>query len=104
MLNASNLLKSAAVAGLLGLGFAGVTATPAAAETYETHCNGFGDCYRMRCNDWHEDCERIGYYNSDYDRNHRRWVCNSDGDNCRWSYYDGYRYDDEPGVNFGFHF
>ena len=110
MLNASNLLKGAAVAGLLGLGALGASAVPASADTIETRCSGYGDCYRVRCDDFHEDCVRIGYYNSGYYNgyynNGRRWVCDADGDDCHWVYYNGYRYRyyDRPGVSFGFHF
>jgi hypothetical protein len=105
MLNISNIMKSAAVAGLVGLGFAGASATPAAADSYETRCSGYGDCYRVRCDDDGDNCYRTGYYGSDYYREHdyyggRRWVCDSDGDNCHWSYRNYYR----PGVSFGFHF
>lgn len=108
MLNASNLLKGVAVAGLLGLGALGasaVGAVSASADTIESRCNGFGDCYRVRCDDYHEDCVRIGYYSSGY-TGYRRWVCDADGDNCRWVYDNGYRYRyyDRPGVSFGFHF
>ena len=108
MLNASNLLKGAAVAGLLGLGALGASAVPASADTIETRCSGFGDCYRVRCDDYHEDCVRLGYYSSGYyNPGYRRWVCDADGDNCRWVYDNGYyryHYYDRPGVSFGFHF
>ncbi len=104
MLSTSNLLKSAAVAGLLAFGVTGAAVTPASADTIETRCNSFGDCYRMRCNDWHEDCVRMGYYRSDYDRDRRRWVCDADGDDCHWQYYDGYRYYNRPSIHFGFGF
>jgi len=106
MLNASNLLKGAAVAGLLGLGALGASALPASADTIETRCNGFGDCYRVRCDDYHEGCVRIGYYSSGYySPGYRRWVCDADGDNCHWAYHDGsYHYYEHPGVSFGFHF
>lgn len=107
MLKASNLLKGAAAAGLLALGAIGASAVPASADTIETRCSGYGDCYRVRCDDWHQDCVRMGYYRSDYDRPGRRWVCDADGDNCHWAYSDYYRdhyYYDHPGVSFGFHF
>jgi len=103
MLNVSNLLKGAAVAGLLGLGAIGATAVPASADTIETRCNGFGDCYRVRCDDWHEDCVRIGYERSYYSSG-RRWVCDADGDNCHYAYYGERHYYDRPGVSFGLHF
>ncbi len=109
MLNASNLLKGAAIASLLGLGALGASVVPASAHTIETRCSGFGDCYRVRCDDYHEDCVGLDYYNSGYyGSSYRRWVCDADGDNCRWVYDDGYRYRyryyDRPGVSFGFHF
>ncbi len=104
MLNASNLLKSAAIAGLVGFGAMGAAVAPASADSIETRCSSYGDCYRVRCNDWHEDCVRTGYYRSDYDRDRRRWVCDADGDDCHWQYYDGYRYYNRPSVDFGFRF
>jgi hypothetical protein len=105
MLNASNLLKGAALAGLLGLGGLGATAIPASADTIETRCNGFGDCYRVRCDDWHQDCVRMGYERSEYYYNSgRRWICDADGEDCHWAYYGDHRYYDRPGVSFGFHF
>ena len=82
---------------------------PASADTIETRCSGYGDCYRVRCDDYHEDCVRMGYYNSGYYNNgYRRWVCDADGDDCHWVYDNGYHYRhyyyDHPGVSFGFHF
>jgi len=105
MLRTSNLLKGAAGAGLLVLGALGASATPASADSIETRCNGFGDCYRVRCDDWHQDCVRVGYSRSDYYGSNRRWVCDADGDDCHYAYYgDRYRDYDRPGVSFGFHF
>jgi len=106
MLSTANLLKSAAVAGVLTLGGLAASAVPASADTYETRCNGYGDCYRVRCDDWHNDCVRMGYYRSDYyHRNDRRWVCDRDGDDCHWAYYgDRDYYYDRPHVGFGFNF
>jgi hypothetical protein len=107
MLNMSNLLKGAAVASLLGFGALGATVTPASADTIETRCNGFGDCYRVRCDDFHDDCVRVGYYSSSYSHAGRRWVCDADGDDCHWAYYnDDYYYHHyyRPGVSFGFRF
>lgn len=106
MLRTANLLKGVAAAGLLTLGALGASATPASADSIETRCNGFGDCYRVRCDDWHQDCVRIGYYRSDYYGSNRRWVCDADGDDCHWAYYGSryYRDYDRPGVSFGFHF
>jgi hypothetical protein len=104
MLNISNIMKSAAVAGLVGLGFAGASATPASADTFETRCTSYGDCYRVRCDDFHDNCYRTGYYGSDYSGS-RRWVCDEEGDNCHWAYSDGYYHHYyRPGVSFGFHF
>lgn len=103
-MNVSKFLKGAAVTGVLSVGLMSASAIPASADTIQTRCNSFGDCYRVRCDDWNRDCVRIGYYNSDYYRGNRRWVCDYDGDNCHWSYYDGYRYYDRPGVSFGLRF
>lgn len=108
MLSATNLLKSAAVAGVLTLGGLAASAAPASADTFETRCSGYGDCYRVRCDDWHNDCVRVGYrgdyYRSDYYHHDRRWVCDADGDDCHWAYYGDRYYDYGPNVGFGFHF
>ncbi len=104
MLSTANLLKSAAVAGVLTLGGIAASAVPASADTIETRCNGYGDCYRVRCDDWHNDCVRMGYYRSDYYHRDRRWVCDADGDDCHWAYYGDRDYYYGPHVGFGFHF
>ena len=107
MLKTSNLLMGAAVAGLLGLGAVGVSTVPAKADTIQTRCSGYGDCYRVRCDDDGDYCTRLGYYNSGYYGNgYRRWVCDADGEDCHWVYYNGYYRHDyyRPGINFGFHF
>jgi hypothetical protein len=55
-----NILKTAAVAGLIGLGVSATTATPAAASNY-TRCGAYG-CYTVHCS-WRGNCYRTsGYY------------------------------------------
>ena len=102
-------LKSAALAGLIGLGFAAAIATPAKADHVYTRCDRDGDrCWRVRC-DWDgDDCRRIPIYSAydpswRYDRrtydpdrerfyryhhyDYRRgmWVCDGSSEYCRWS-------------------
>lgn len=61
-------LKTTAIAALLGLGMAGAATTTASAYTIKTRCTG-DDCVRLQCNDWGDNCFRIGYYERyDYDR------------------------------------
>lgn len=61
-------LKTMAIAALLGLGVAGAATTSASAYTIKTRCTG-DDCARLQCNDWGDDCFRIGYFERyDYDR------------------------------------
>jgi|SRR5215472_3725684 len=105
MLKFSNTLKRTAFAGALGVaavvGFAGA----ASARDY-TRCDADGDrCYRVHC-DWDGDnCYRESSYNNYYNRDYyhrynrgyyggyyggyhdRRYVCDADGDNCRWTNY-----------------
>src|SRR5579859_6836439 len=86
MLRLSKILRSAAVAGVVGLGLVAV-AQPASARTY-VRCDYDGDrCVRVHC-DWDgDDCWReSAYYNEPYYRGSGRWVCDEDGDDCRWSY------------------
>jgi hypothetical protein len=102
----SKTLKSAALAGILGLGLAAATTTPANADRVYTRCNS-ERCWKVAC-DWN-DCRRMPvrwhgdgpsyrtdrrYYDSDRDRfyryhhfDHRRgvWVCDGDSEYCRWS-------------------
>lgn len=106
MLNPANLLKSAAVAGVLTLGGLAASVAPASADYVTTRCNGYGDCYRVRCDNDGDDCVRTGYYRSDYYHRDRRWVCDADGDDCHWAYYGDryYRDDYGPHIGFGFHF
>jgi hypothetical protein len=108
MTKLSNAIKTAAVAGLFGLGMMAATSTSALAHYSTTRCDRDGDtCWRVVCDDDGDDCRRgdsyrtgydynrsywnrgyyrNGYYNG-YDRDrYRRWVCDSDGDRCRWSY------------------
>jgi len=112
----SRALQSAAVAGILGLGLLGTSATPALADHVRTQCDRDGDyCWRIWCDrDW-DDCHRIagsgyrrsnsyyrynrygdysGYYRNSYRRSYSsggHWVCDSDGDDCHWQRsYDSY--------------
>lgn len=103
MMRGSKTLKSAALAGLVGLGFAAAVATPAHADRVYTRCDG-ERCWQVVC-DW-DDCQRVParwhapyryerrYYDGDRDRfyrlhhyDHRRgvWVCDGDSEYCRWS-------------------
>jgi hypothetical protein len=108
MSNMSNLLKTAALAGLIGVGASGVTLASASADTVETRCDGYGACYQVRCDDYGAACYRLGYLGSGYLGSGygatRRWVCDSDGYDCHWVYYDDngdYRYHlYAPGVDF----
>lgn len=109
MMHFSRMLKSAALAGLVGFGFVAATATPAKADRIYTRCDNDGDrCWRVRC-DWDgDDCRRVPvrwngyqsyryerrYYDSDRDRFYRYhhfdrrrglWVCDGDSEYCRWS-------------------
>lgn len=104
----SKILKTATVAGFVGLGIAAV-ATPASARTYE-RCDYDGDrCVRIQC-DWDgDDCWRTSdYYNRPYYRGYGRWICDDDGDDCRWVYYrqpyPRRHYYYGPSVGFSFRF
>jgi hypothetical protein len=80
----SKALKTAAIAGLLGVGLAGAGTTSASADTIRTRCFG-DDCYRERCNDLGFDCINIGYYDEHiYRPGQWRYVCDDDG-NCHWA-------------------
>jgi len=88
-----NSVKTAALAALLGLGAVVAGSAPAAAYTYKTEC--FGDtCQRVRCDDFGNYCEQVGY--RDYDRyrdgyrHETRYVCDEDGYNCRYEHVSGY--------------
>jgi len=65
MTTTSNILKTAAVAGLIGLGLAATTSSPASARTY-SRCDSDG-CYRVSC-DWRGYCYRTSrdYYRRSY--------------------------------------
>jgi hypothetical protein len=60
-----NILKTAAVAGLIGLGVSATTATPASAYT---HCNRWGHCYTTSGYGYygHRPYYRSNYYRSRY--------------------------------------
>ena len=83
LLTVSRVLKTAAVAALLGVGLVGAGATSASAEIIKTRCFG-DDCYRVRCNDWGFDCVNIGYEEHAYRPFRSRYVCDADGDYCHW--------------------
>lgn len=101
LLTVSNGLKTAAFAALLGTGLAAAGTTSASADTFRTHCFG-GVCYQQRCDDFGADCIDIGYsapavtpwygygaypyptYGPTYGVSGSRYICDADGDNCRW--------------------
>ncbi|HTW33449.1 MAG TPA: hypothetical protein VMD53_02440 [Rhizomicrobium sp.] len=98
MLNISNTLKSAALAGVLGVAAIAVGTSTAAARTY-TDCDG-DTCVRMHCDAFGDNCWRESvYYNPsyrdfyhddyyNYDRGtyggFGHYSCDAFGDNCRW--------------------
>lgn len=94
LLTVSRVLKSAAVAALLGVGLAGAGATSASAEIIKTRCFG-DDCYRVRCNDWGFDCVNIGYRDRDFRPYRSRYVCDADGEYCHWTRVYDRDYDDD---------
>ena len=106
----SNTVKTAALAGVLGLAGVAASGTAASAHYIQTRC--YGDhCRVVRCDNDGDDCYTIrAFYRGDrYDRDwrwrHRRhWVCDRGGDDCHWVY--GRRYwhrGPHFGVNFGWH-
>ena len=65
MLNISNTLKSAALAGVLGVAAIAVGTGTAAARTY-TDCDG-DSCVRVHCDSFGDNCWREqAYYNPSY--------------------------------------
>jgi len=95
--------KTVAVAGFFGLAMA-AAATPASAYSYN-HCDMDGACYRVHCDFFGDNCYReytYDKYSYDYryrpDRYGRHYVCDADGDNCRWVY--DYTYD--PNYDYRF--
>jgi hypothetical protein len=93
--------RIAAVAGFLALGLTATATTPAAAAYESRSCDSYG-CYRVRCVDdgYGERCTRVSnYYESDYNRAYAplydrpyyhvnsRYLCNSDGEDCRWTHF-----------------
>lgn len=96
----ASTLKTAAMAGLLGLGLAGAGSTAASAYTIKTRCYG-DDCVRMQCNDFGYDCFRIGYTERyDYDRPYsyapRSYTYYPDYDDGYYRDYDTDRYYARP--------
>ena len=64
----ANALKTTAIAALLVSGVAGAASSSASADTIKTRCTR-DDGVRLRCNDFGDDCFRIGYFERhDYDR------------------------------------
>lgn len=103
-----SLLKSSALAGMVGLGLVAMAA-PASARTF-TRCDYDGDrCVRLHC-DWDgDDCWRqSSYYSRPYYSGYGRWQCDYYGDDCHWVYNHPYRYYrgyyDGPHVGIGLRF
>jgi hypothetical protein len=110
MMQISKALKTAALAGLFGLGALGAVSSPAEAHRVYTRCDSDGDrCWRVVCDNDGDDCRRYGvdttyryrdylnnygYYGNGYGdtydryyrRGQRRWLCDRDGDDCHWTY------------------
>jgi hypothetical protein len=97
----SKKLKMTILAGVAGVGLAGVAATSALADY--TRCDADGDrCYTVHTGYYDRDDYGYRSYYSGYNyyNNYgRHWVCDADGDRCHWSNY-GYRYYDTPHVGF----
>jgi hypothetical protein len=90
----SNILKTTAVAALVGIGVA-ASASLAAAATYETRCYG-DDCYRVRCDDFGYACRRMESMGDvGYVRHRDRLMCDADGDDCHWVRARIYDYDND---------
>ena len=112
----SNTVKSAALAGALGLAGLAATATTASAHYTTTRCDG-DRCEVLRCDYDGDGCYTVSsYYRDDYgyrrdndndSYSRARWVCDDDGDDCHWVYGNGYY--DHPhshahiGIGLGFH-
>ena len=65
-----------------------------------TQCYDDG-CYRVRCNDYGDDCVNIGYVERADRPFHSRYVCDAYGDDCRWTRV--YDYDrDYPDDDYGY--
>lgn len=100
----SRKLKMTILAGVAGIGLAGAVATSALADY--TQCDRDSDrCWRVHTGfyDYDRDYHRYNssyYYGGNY-YSGRRWVCDTDGDDCHWSYY-GYRARPHIGFSFGF--
>ncbi|MDE2181412.1 MAG: hypothetical protein KGJ78_00165 [Alphaproteobacteria bacterium] len=104
--------KTAALAGLFGVGAMVAMATSASAHYSYVRCDSDGDtCWRVVCDDDGDDCNRVRtFHRSDYDRGGywngiygdgfsfdwssgdrdqyyrgRHWTCDSDGDRCHWA-------------------
>lgn len=96
----SNVMKMTACATLLGVAALAGTARTASAATYETRCYG-EDCYRVRCDNFGYDCERMQPLGDvAYIRHRDRLMCDEDGDNCRWVRQRVYEYDNDSDDGF----
>jgi hypothetical protein len=95
------LLETTVLVGLLGLGAVVAATGPASAAYTITRCDG-DSCRVVHCDEDGDFCRTVSHYDRDLYRrhyytsssywrdrdydNHRYWVCDADGDNCRWSY------------------
>ncbi len=83
----SKTLKTAALAGLFGLGVAG--ATPALAHSAYSYCDRDGDtCVRVVCDDDGDNCRRVTYQNPN--RYYRQDYWNNGYGNDYWRRGDAY--------------
>ena len=96
----SKKLKMMTLAGVAGIGLAGVAATSALADY--TRCDSDGDhCYTVHTGyyDYDRDYGYRSYYSGYNYNGGRHWVCDADGDRCHWAYY-GYHNYYAPHVGF----
>lgn len=110
ILVAKKTAQGVGLAALLGLAGLASTTTSASASYTTTRCGG-GYCHVVRCDNDGDNCYTVRsydrddyYYRSGY-QGGRRWVCEADGDDCRWVYDRDYRYREyRPhfGIGFGF--
>ncbi|HEV2562617.1 MAG TPA: hypothetical protein VGT78_10790 [Rhizomicrobium sp.] len=88
MLSISNVMKTAAVAGLVAFATGNAMVKPAHADTYATRCDDDSErCFAVRCDDAGDNCIRASsyhYYRHQVYRTRSRYVCDDDGYNCRW--------------------
>lgn len=83
-------LKTAAIVAFVALGTGSATMKPAHADTYGTRCDQDSDrCYAVRCDDVGDNCLRVSSYRYTgmphrVYRYRSSYLCDTDGDNCRW--------------------